>query len=378
MKQRLIFYIKTSLAGICIAMLLSVPMTVSGQQMMINMAAIDGIGLTPANIFAYTIQSPLNGNVQIKGNLRYRNSGLSLSYIYEYHLEVGMNHIERSAISPQWQFSSSSLRELFLTYNTLPEGTYEYCVTITPQNAIPENPITSFDECLFHRSDGLFMINLVEPANNAKLQELNPALAWVANYSFSNDLAYRIRIAEIKQGQNAVNAVMRNQPVYAEKNLMQNSIIYPVYAKPLEKNKPYAWTVDAYFREILLGGSETWQFIIPEDTLRNKYPAVRSFIDIKRETGVGQIYILGELKLKYLLDKTKSDVLDLQLVDEGDLKISLKPEKLEAVYGDNRYTLNLVEGANLKHLGCYKLGIRSQTGERYTISFKYLNPDYVR
>lgn len=348
------------------------------QQITINMAGIDGMPLTPANIFGYTIQSSGHSAVQVKGTLRYRNSGSSFSYSFSYQLQAGTNAIDRSLVNPQWQFSSPSLRDLFFTYNTLPEGTYEYCVTVTPSTVLPETPAIPFDECLFHRADGVFIINLVDPPNNAKLQEFNPALSWVANYSLSNELNYRIRIAEVKQGQNAVNAVMRNQPLYDEKNLSQNTIIYPVYAKPLEKNKYYAWTVDAYFRDILLGGSETWQFIIPDDTLKTAYPAVRSYIDIRRETGVGQIYIMGELKLKYLLDKAKKDVLELRLLDEGNNAVVLKPSALAATYGDNRYELNLKDNSNLKHLGNYRLEVSSQTGAHYMLSFRYVNPEYVR
>lgn len=376
MKQKHIF--RSALSSMYAIVLLLFPLSAGAQQIMINMAPIDGMPLVPANVFGYTIQSSVTGTAQVKGTLRYRNSGLSFSYTFNYQLQAGMNTIDRGLVTPQWQFSSSSLRELFFTHNTLPEGTYEYCVTVSPVSVLPEAPVTSFDECLFHRADGVFLINLVDPPNNAKIQEFNPALSWVANYSFSSELHYRIRIAEVKQGQNAVNAVMRNQPVYSEKNLVQNNIIYPVYAKPLEKNKYYAWTVDAYFRDILLGGAETWQFIIPEDTIKTAYPAVRSYIDIKRETGVGQIYILGELKLKYILDKVKKDVLDLQLLDENDQAIALKPAMLAATYGDNRYELNLKDNSNLKHLGNYKLVVSSQTGERYTLPFRYLNPEYTR
>lgn len=376
MKQKHIFPAVLRSIYVIVLLILSL-IAHAQQQVLINMAPIDGMALTPTNIFGYTVQASGSSAVQVKGTLRYRNSGLSFSYSFNYQLQAGNNIIDKGLINPQWQFSSSSLRDLFFTYNTLPEGTYEYCVTVIPSSALPETQVTSFDECLFHRADGIFLINLIDPPNNAKLQEFNPALSWVANYTFVNELNYRIRVAEVKQGQNAVNAVMRNQPLYDEKNLVQNNIVYPVYAKPLEKNKYYAWTVDAYFRDILLGGAETWQFIIPEDTIKTTYPAMRSYIDIKRETGIGQIYILGELKLKYLLDKTKKDILTLQLLDDGNQAITLKPASLTAAYGDNRYELNLKEECNLKHLGSYKLVVTSQTGEQYTLPFKYLNPEYT-
>ena len=237
-----------------------------------------------------------------------------------------------------------------------------------------ENFGNTFEECLYYRSEDIFLINLIYPDDKEKIKEFNPMLSWVANYAFANELTYRIRVAEIKQGQNPVNAVMRNEPMYDENNLMQNSIIYPVYAKPLQVNQPYAWTVDAYYKGILLGGAETWQFIIP-DTTPVQITGSRSYIDVKREHGTVQLYALGDLKLKYQLEKFRSDTLVLQLFHE-DKKIELKQNKLNAIYGDNRYTLDLLQ-SNLKHMGSYKLLIRStNTGECYALPFKYVNPEF--
>jgi hypothetical protein len=243
---------------------------------------------------------------------------------------------------------------------------------------LPESSVPPIEECLYHKSDDLFLINLIDPENNAKLHEYNPMLSWVANCSFSSQLTYRLRVADIKQGQNAINAVTRNQPVFEQKGLMQNSLVYPIFAKPLEANKYYAWTVDAYYRDILLGGSETWQFTIVEDTLPSKQPETRSYIDIKREQGLNKIVATGSLKLKYVLDDAKQDSLSLEILDANNKVCSLSPSKLAAVYGDNRYTLNLADSSALKHQETYHLKITTKTRHDYLVSFQYLNPLFVR
>jgi hypothetical protein len=363
----------------CLSILLVIlPLVSNGQQnVLINMAAVDGVTITPDNIFNYQVQSSGPGSVQVRGTIRYRNSNLNLSYSFTTMLRPGINIFIPDEVHPQWQFSSSALQELFFTYKILPEGTFEYCVTITPSNVVKENPGGVFDECLYHRAGDVFLINLLEPENRAKLHEFNPMLSWVANYSFSNELTYRIRVAEIKQEQNPENAVLRNQPVYDEHNLMQNSIVYPVYARPLEADKPYAWTVDAYYKGILLGGAEAWQFIIPTDTLPDKLPVRRSYVDIKIENGTTRLNIIGELKIKYVLEKLKKDELTLRLVDESNNDVPMNPDKLNAVYGDNRYILNLKDSCNLKHMKEYKLFVSSKTGEHYSLPFKYINPEYT-
>jgi hypothetical protein len=348
----------------------------TAQQIVVDLAPIDGMAINPDNVFNYQVQSPKSVSVQVRGTIRYRNSGLSLSYSFNCQLHQGINVFNTGGINPQWQFSSPALRELFFTYKMLPEGTYEYCVSVIPAVVLPENGTGAFDECLYHRAGDLFLINLVDPENEAKQKDFNPPLSWIANYSFSNELTYRIRVAEIREGQNPVNAVMRNQPVYDEKNLMQNSIVYPVYAKPLEANKPYAWTVDAYYKGILLGGSETWKFIIPDDTLLTAKKVTRSYIDIKREAGINKLSALGIFNLKYVLDDARKDELYLEIVDVDDKKIDVKPSKLKAAYGDNRYTLNLADSCHLKHRQYYNMNIGTKTGHNYRLFFQYLNPDF--
>src|SRR5579872_1765857 len=309
------------------------PLLAAGQQnVVINMAPIDGLSITPENIFSYLVQSSGPGKVQVTGTIHYRNSNLSLSYSFPYTLRQGLNQFVADEIHPQWQLSTSALQELFFMYKILPEGTFEYCVTIKPGGGIKETTTNVFDECLYHKSSDIFLINLVYPEDNAKLDVFNPMLSWVANYAFASELTYRIRVAEIKQGQNPVNAVMRNQPMYDESNLVTNSIVYPVYAKPLDTNTWYAWTVDAYYKGILLGGAETWRFMIP-DSIPPEIKASRSFIDIKRETGATRLFAIGNLKLKYVLDDAKSDVLSLELLNADGQKCNLMPGTLKAGYG---------------------------------------------
>jgi hypothetical protein len=356
-------------------LLMCLPLVSNAQNFTINMAAIDGITITPDNILNYQVQSSARCSVAVKGVIRYRNSGLNLSYTFNTTLSPGLNTFNMDVVRPGWNFSSSALRELFMRYKLLPAGTFEYCVSIVPANVPGESATTSFDECLYHRADDFFVINLVDPSDKAKIAEYNPMLTWLANYSLSNELTYRIRIAEMKQGQNAVNAVMRNQPIYEEDNLMQSSIIYPVGARPLVANQWYAWTVDAYYKGIMLGGSETWQFIIP-DTISKVVTGNRSYIDIKKESGLYQLTALGNLKLKYVLDDSKTDSLYLEIVSEKGKKYPLTPDKLKAVYGDNRYVLDLAGTSHLRHNGIYTLKITSKTGHVYNLLFEYKNPDY--
>ena len=355
--------------------------TYAQTEVLINLAPVDGIDLTPDNLLSFQVQSNLsrNSNALIKGTIRYRKSDMYINYQFEYMLRPGINIIPTDVVRPRYEYSSAALKELFEFHKRLPQGIYEYCVSVKPeysQSEVIPGPV--YNECVYHKAEDIFLINLVDPENDAKIYEYNPMLTWTVNYPFVSELKYRIRVAEIRQGQNPVVAIARNNPVYDEKNLMQMSLMYPVFAKPLEKNIPYAWTVDAYYKGILLGGAEPWKFTIIEDSLLSGVPKDPSYVDIRRESGSYSFYAPGLLKLKYNLQDLRTDSLGLQLLDKNNKEVKITPQALKAVYGDNRFLIDFKETQPLKHLQSYQLLIHSQTGETYRLLFRYVNPELIK
>jgi hypothetical protein len=345
----------------------------------ISLAPLDGVALTPENIFSYGIQSTISApiDVTVKGTLRYRQSGLSFSYTFPTTIRQGMNSIDAGAVHPMWTFSSTAFEELFKNYHILPQGTYEYCVTITARSAGGDAQLgEQVQECLYQKADDIFLINLVDPENNAKIYEHYPVFSWIVNYPFATQLTYRIRVAEIKAGQNTANAIVRNNPVYTESNLPQTTTTYPVYAKPLITFQPYAWTVDAYYKGILLGGAEPWKFTIVEDSDMVSIPREVSFLDIKLEQGGSQVFAIGKLKLKYVLSDLKADSLALHLT-QNDRELKLKDPVLLASKGDNRYEIDLYSLGTFRHMNTYTLVLTSLSGEKYRVVFRYVNPDFL-
>lgn len=348
---------------------------------LVNLAPVDGIDLTPDNILNFQVQSNMkkNSNALIKGTIRYRKSDMRINFQFEYMLRPGINIIPAGVVRPQFDYSSTALKELFELHKRLPQGIYEYCVSVRPEyNRSEVVPGPVYDECVYHKSEDIFLVNLVDPENNARIYEYNPMLSWTVNYPFAAELTYRLRVAEIKEGQNTVAAITRNNPIYDEKNLMQLSQLYPVYAKPLQKNQPYAWTVDAYYKGILLGGAEPWKFTIIEDSLLTGIAKDPSYVNIRKETGNYSFYAPGILKLKYELEDLRTDSLTLQLLDKNDKEVKIEPAVLQAVYGDNRFIIDFKETQPLKHLQQYHLLFHSQTGKTYQLLFKYVNPELIK
>jgi hypothetical protein len=346
----------------------------------VNMAFLDGIAVTPDNLLNFQVQSNMDKTTHalISGSIRYRNSPMRITYKFEYNLQPGMNNLSTAGVKPTMQYSDPALRELFEQYKTLPQGIYEYCVEITPNFSSGESTSEQYNECVYHKSEDIFLINLIDPEDDAKLYEYNPMLSWTVNYPFASELKYRLRVAEIKEGQNTTIAINRNNPVYDEKNLMQMSQVYPVYAKPLQLNQPYAWTVDAYYKGILMGGAEAWKFTIVEDSLLVAVPRNPSYVDINKEAGFYTMYAPGILKLKYELKDRKTDSLQLTLSDNDGEPVKLQEPMLLAQYGDNRFVIDFHETQPLKHRKSYTLRITSQNGTVRKLAFTYVNPELIK
>ncbi len=201
--------------------------------------------------------------------------------------------------------------------------------------------------------------------------------SWVVNYPFASQLSYRIRIAPVKEGQNNENAINRNNPVYQDNQVMSTSMIYPTTAKPLEKFQPYAWTVDAYYKGILLGGAEAWRFTIIDDSLLVAVPVVQSYYEFENHLGETKIYAVGSLKLKYVSDNMV-DTLGVQLLDMKGQEVRIKQTKLPVQQGVNKIDIPFYEQVSLQHNKEYVYRITTKDAKQYNIPFVYINPLYIK
>jgi hypothetical protein len=345
----------------------------------VDLSMVDGIELNADNAFNYRINNQKGKTVQaeITGHLQYRRSAMMFTYKYTTSLQPGITTISRTTIpAPAWTFSDNALKELFFNYGKLPQGTYEYCVSVALKNTGETLPAGDPDACVYQTVNDIFLINLVDPENDAKIYDYNPMLSWVVNYPFASELTYRIRVAEQKQGQNPQNAITRNNPMYQDNHVMATGTVYPVTARPLVKFQPYVWTVDAYYKGILLGGSEVWKFTIIEDSELKALPHESFFVDIRNERSQTIYNAVGVIKIKYVLDEKNEETLSLTLRSDKGKVIKIKDKELKAVLGDNRLEIDLKD--QLKHMNKYELEIVNSKGETFKLPIRYINPELIK
>lgn len=346
------------------------------QGLSLSLATVDVQALTKRSLFDFQVSVPVGAGsrtVILKGVLTYRNTPHRIAYTLTVPVRPGINNIADYADRARFEYSSSSVKELFEVWDKLPEGIVQYCVTIS--GADGETSPGVIEDCVFGRKEDIFLINLVDPEDKARLYELNPMLSWVVNYPFTSGLSYKIRVVEMKKGQNAVNAVKRNNPVYEEKGLMQMSVNYPVYARPLEVGHTYAWTVDAYYKDLLLGGAEVWQFTIVEDSLLKAVPKDISYYDFARHQGETRIFAVDTLKLKYQSFRM-----------EDTLHCSFTAENGKAVFetdypcspGTNLVGLFLRASDKFRHGKLYTVRIRTGQSGTYVVPFIFIKSEFIK
>lgn len=350
-------------------------------QLLINMAPLDGIEISADNCLNYQIllQSSKVENVLIKGVMTWRNSAMKIEYSFKTTLQIGSNSFSTNSIHPTWAYSQVALQELFQQYKTLPQGTMQYCVQVYSQATVGEQPNSLLaEECIYYQKNDFFLINLNEPENNAKIYEFNPLLSWTVNFPFASELSYTLKLTDAKSKQNNQSAISRNPLILKQNGINSLFIMYPITAKKLESYTPYVWTVDAYYKGILLGGAEPWRFTILEDSLNESLPQEMSYIEVNIENGTNISLIAGEIKLKFIEKERRNNSLSLKLVDAENKEIKSFQRKWDIRMGENRVVYNLHELELLKHKKMYSLLVTDLDNNVYQIRFKYFNPDFIK
>ena len=341
----------------------------------VNLSTVDVGGLNRKAMFDYQVNATgqAAGSISLKGTLKYRNAPHGLSYTLTVPLRPGINNMAEHIERARFEYSSTSVKELFELFDKLPEGTFQYCVQVTGLGGEVLQELV--EDCVFGRNEDLFLINLVDPEDKAELYELNPMLSWVANHPIASSLSYKIKVVEMKKGQNTVNAIKRNNPVYEEKGLMQMSINYPIYAKPLQVGSTYAWTVDAYYRDLLLGGAEPWQFTIVEDSLLKAVPQHISYYEFEQHQGETRLFAVDSIKLRYESYRTDDSLKFTFLREDGKVVHEIRQA---CVPGTNLISLYLRDQDKFRHGKMYKARISDTRSRTFTVPFIFIRSEFIK
>ena len=270
------------------------------------------------------------------------------------------------------EYGSGSQPQYIKSTHTLPTGTFRICVSIT---SVQNNEIRDeyCDETISDFSQFLYLVN---PFDKDTVDSKTPLLIWSHSEPF-NVLAqgeyYRMVVSEIKDRQNAEEAVTVNPPLMAKNYLTVHSIQYPYDAKELREGMRYAWQVQKIANGIISNKTEAWEFIIrkkPSET-DVKYVALRQTMGSDYYKAVnGRVYFKfneeynskGTIRASITSDKGKEFLVEI-LKDEKN-KPAVSTVKTT---GDNRFVLDL-DKEQIKP-GHYTMLIRNEKKETFYLKF---------
>lgn len=143
----------------------------------------------------------------------------------------------------------------YIRSGTIPEGDYTYHVKLMPdlgegkrdvQVTLPGPP------------------RLVLPLDGDTLAERFPSFIWTRPVpARQGQVSYRLRLVELLEGQTKEEAIAANPPWFEQKGIGRTNLRYPVSARSLgtpKKGGGFAWQVEAYQDNVLLGKSSVHEF----------------------------------------------------------------------------------------------------------------------
>lgn len=318
--------------------------------------------------------------VHLTGKVKISNSHELISFSKDITLPLGAFNLSTIRNSISTVFSSLSLKDLYENHKLLPLGRINYCIEIFKLSRLGENYQYNLlaNECININNDNPFIIELIDPEDNSKINTFNPNFTWVVNSPLIGQLQYRLILAPILKGQSKADALKRNALLFDQKNISTTSILYPIFAKTLEVNKKYAWNVEAYYKGHLLGSAKPWCFEILADTIIDSTQTYISYLDVLAQNDYGEVIVPGTLKLKYQLKNHRNDTLSLKLEDNKGKEVKLKSYNIQNIkYGDNRFEINFYQNLPLKHNKKYTLYLSGKYFTDKKIVFIYKNPDLM-
>jgi len=266
------------------------------------------------------------------------------------------------------QFFNTRISAITRQQRYFPQGLYEYCFTLATNGATTA-PLS--EECFEFELTPFAELNLLSPYDKDKVCELRPMLTWQPLLPAVTGAAYQLVLAEIRENQNAVEALNYNLPIINQSSIIANMLPYPPVAPELVKGKRYAWQVTAFKDQTVLNRSEIWEFTVGCDEPEAKAIANDGYRNIE-DLARGNYYIAdGALKLvinnSYTAQKLKYEILSLRY--PGRKIKGLPGIKLEN--GRNKVLIDLRNAKGLEDAQYYQFSVWLPNGEMKSLRFLF-------
>ncbi len=279
------------------------------------------------------------------------------------------------------QLNESNLNPIQYTYlqgsnanagGLLPIGNYTACYTVN--KVFNERYLQIAEDCQPLEVAPLSPPMLNTPDNEAILETLYPQFTWLppTPLNLFTNLTYDLVLTEVMPGQNFMQAIQQNIPVYSAGNITNLFDNYPASRKSLDTGKAYAWRVIARNNQQFVTQSDVWTFKVkyPEqDTLITENSG---YLKLKRGYEAGVAVVSDLLKIEYPnYDNDATANCTLKSLDDpgrvlSSYKIPVKP-------GLNYIEISLRKSGKLEENKTYLLELKNNAGNDWSVKFLFKN-----
>lgn len=278
-----------------------------------------------------------------------------------FQLMPGNNSLPYSAIKgSSIQFADNTIGRFMRQNEYFPEGDYEYCFALK-SNSSEAGELA--EQCYDYFLTPLAPLSLIEPYNSDKICEKRPLLTWQPSIPSIEGTYFQLVLSEIKESQNAIEALNYNLPIINQSGIISPILVYPHSAKELEKDKKYAWQVTAYKNQTILNRSEIWEFEVTcEDTVIAPVVKDEGYRDIE-DLLKGNFYVAnGEIRFALVNPYAQQDLkYEIHGLTEPDKSIKRLPEII-LKRGNNKIVIDLSRNNAFKDGNYYVMKVSLPNG----------------
>ena len=178
------------------------------------------------------------------GTLTEKKAGLiATATTVEMNIKKGVTILKASdfPVEPDVSYPNpdSKYKEALIRKGSVPPGEYSYCVYVKQKT---NNEELAF-QCIDVTIEDIDMINLINPADEDKLDpKISIVFSWMSSKP-QKDVSYSLRVVEVLVNQSPETAFKNNNAWFEKDNIHTPTLSYPKTAKQFEKGKKYAWGV---------------------------------------------------------------------------------------------------------------------------------------
>lgn len=219
-------------------------------------------------------------------------------------------------------------------------------------------------------------LDLIEPYNDDEICEKRPTFTWQPSIPQVPGMQYSLLMVEVKDKQNAVEALNYNLPIVNQRGIVANVLMYPPISKELTVGKKYAWQVTAYKDQTVINRSEVWSFKLNcEDTVANKPEIDNGYRDIE-DLAKGNYYIASGWMKFAVINSYEEQALkySISCLNEPTLKIRSLP-KVKLKRGQNKIGIDFSHNSSFKDGNSYVMKVSLPNGSSKSLRFIYREPD---